>query len=136
MGLVKKLLIKSGYRVIVINAPVNFVLPPEELPDGVEEAAGELTGSFDFVLLFAQNQQQLSAYAADIIAHLKPDAHFWIAYPKKSSKVKTDLSRDHGWEALHQAGYTGVSLISIDDTWSGMRFRHEQYIKRSKDLAF
>jgi hypothetical protein len=122
MSLVKKLFIKRGYRVIVVNAPEHFALPQSELPEEVE-VCHELTGDFDFVLLFAHSQDELSAFVPKVLPHMKDGTTFWVAYPKKSSKIKSDISRDHGWDVLHAAGYQGVSLISIDETWSAMRFR-------------
>jgi len=54
---------------------------------------------------------------------LKKDGLFWICYPKGSSKIKTDLNRDILWAAMGKFGLAGVSLISIDNVWSAMRFR-------------
>jgi hypothetical protein len=130
MGLIRKLLIKKGYRVAVLNAPEGFALPAEEFPEEIE-ITKQLTGKIDCILLFALNQNQLKAYTPDVIPHLEGDTLFWAAYPKKSAKLKTDISRDEGWEVLKEAGYQGVSLISIDETWSAFRIRNQQYIKRS-----
>jgi hypothetical protein len=122
MSLAKKVFIKNGYRLTVVNAPAHFTLPLNELTDQVE-VSDKLEGIFDFVLAFAHSQEELKAFIPKILPHLKEDATFWVAYPKKSSKIKSDLSRDQGWEVLKEAGYEGVSLISIDETWSAMRFR-------------
>ncbi|WAH38028.1 hypothetical protein [Alicyclobacillus dauci] len=122
MPLVKKLLIKPGYRMTIVNAPKDFIFPTEELPDDIE-IVNDLEGSFDFVLIFAHSQAELGTYAVPVVSHLKEDALFWVAYPKKTSKIKSDISRDHGWELLQDAGYQGVSLISLDDTWSAFRLR-------------
>jgi hypothetical protein len=129
MSLGKKLLIKSGYRVIVVNAPADFKLSDEaaEADITVEK---ELNGTFDFLLLFAQNQAELDRFVPEVLQHLKEAAIFWVAYPKKSSKLKSDITRDSGWDILKQAGYHGVSLISIDNTWSAFRVRHEKHIKK------
>ncbi|WCK52643.1 hypothetical protein PP175_14510 [Aneurinibacillus sp. Ricciae_BoGa-3] len=58
MGLVKKLLIKKGFRLHIENAPENFTLPTEELPEEVQ-TSNQLDGDLDFVLLFAHNQAEL-----------------------------------------------------------------------------
>ena len=47
----------------------------------------------------------------------------WLAFPKKSSGIATDLTRDHGWDVIHRAGWQGVSLIAVDERWSAMRLR-------------
>lgn len=129
MGLIKKLLIKDNYRITVVNAPAGFRLPEEELPENVE-MSNELDGIFDMVLLFVHNQEELANYVPKILTQLKDNALFWVAYPKKSSKIKTDISRDSGWEILNESGYVGVSLISINETWSAFRVRNEKYVKR------
>ena len=46
-----------------------------------------------------------------------------MAYPKISSGMKSDITRDQGWDAMKGAGWQGVALVSIDDVWSAMRFR-------------
>ncbi|NDI35364.1 hypothetical protein [Chengkuizengella sediminis] len=124
MGLVKKLLIKNGFHASIINAPESFSLPADELPSDVE-ISNHLDGEFDFILLFAHNQKELKEYTPEIISQLKKDALFWVAYPKKSSKINSDITRDTGWESLKELGYQGVSLISIDQTWSAFRLRNK-----------
>ena len=56
----------------------------------------------------------------------------WFSYPKKTGKIKTDLSRDVGWDSVSKAGWIGVSLISIDDTWSSMRYRPASEVKSTR----
>lgn len=58
-----------------------------------------------------------------VVKFLKEPTLFWVAYPKKNSTVKTDLTRDYGWQALKTMGFKPVSLVSIDDTWAALRFR-------------
>ena len=83
----------------------------------------ELGGVDDVLVLFVSNRADLQRDAARAVASVRRDGAFWLAFPKGTSKVKTDLSRDAGWDALTERGYVGVSLISIDDTWSAFRFR-------------
>lgn len=61
---------------------------------------------------------------------VKPEGVLWISYPKGSSKIKTDISRDKGWDSVKAMGFVGVSMISVDDTWSAMRFRPVELTKR------
>jgi len=51
------------------------------------------------------------------------EKELWISYPKRSSKVETDITRDVGWDVVYKAGLEGVTQIAIDDTWSALRFR-------------
>jgi hypothetical protein len=63
---------------------------------------------------------------------VSPGGILWICYPKKSSEVKTDISRDVGWDVVHKAGWEGVTLISVDDIWSAMRFRPTQDVGKPR----
>ncbi len=57
------------------------------------------------------------------VSAVKHDGLLWISYPKRSSKVETDITRDVGWEAVTQAGLRAVTQVSINDVWSALRFR-------------
>ncbi|MHA2426240.1 MAG: hypothetical protein ACXAEF_15735, partial [Candidatus Thorarchaeota archaeon] len=57
--------------------------------------------------------------------YMKPDGWLWISYPKGKSKIKTDVNRDSIWEYAKGFGLKAVHQISIDETWSSMRFRIE-----------
>ena len=82
-------------------------------------------GIYDAVQLFVQSKEELEEFGPQAVALLKPEAMLWIAYPKKSSGIKTNLNRDNGWEILFALGYSGVRQIAIDETWSALRFRHK-----------
>lgn len=131
--LTKKLHITSGDRMAIINAPSGYLETLGQLPEGVE-LSQEAVGTYDFVQLFAHDSQELGHILPAGLRALKKDGRLWIAFPKKSSGLKTDLSRDSGWEALAEAGMRGVSLVSIDKTWSAMRCRPAEQ-KTSQDLV-
>jgi hypothetical protein len=120
--LVKKLGIKPGFRVLIMNAPDGYAEQLEPLPPGAE-VASKGKGPFDLVYLFAANQAELNRFAPKAVKAVKPLGHLWIAYPKKTSKLNTDLSRDVGWDTVHAAGWTGVAICAVDDTWSALRLR-------------
>jgi hypothetical protein len=120
--LVKKLKIKPGQRIIVLNPPSGYIAKLKDLPDGVE-LVSELDGTFDFIQLFVNNVAELEEFAPKAINALKYDGIFWICYPKRSSKIKTDINRDVGWEVIDRVNLKGVAQISIDETWSALRFR-------------
>jgi hypothetical protein len=54
---------------------------------------------------------------------VKQDGLLWVSYPKRSSKVETDISRDVGWEVMAEAGLRPVTQVSIDEIGSALRFR-------------
>jgi len=121
----KKLKIKPGTRIAVINSPQGYLDELEPLPDGVELQTKPL-GEFDFLHLFVKNSAELEQYLPELLIVLQEQSLLWISFPKRSSKTQTDLSRDQGWEPLQKAAYKGVALVSINETWSAMRFRGGQ----------
>jgi hypothetical protein len=120
--LAKKLLIKPGHRVAVLNGPPGFHDRLADLPERVELAT-QPDGARDVVLVFVLDSAELDRLAPQALAATKRQGALWVAYPKKTSKVKTDLSRDVSWRPLCDAGFEVVSAISIDDVWSALRFR-------------
>lgn len=133
--LVKKLRMKPGHRVAVMYAPPGYSMAPDQLPEGVQvsDAAavtGEAGQSFDFVHLFAGSVAELQERAPEALRVLRHDGVFWVSYPKQSSKVKTDINRDNGWDVISAAGLRPVTQISVDETWSALRFRPSDKVGR------
>ena len=121
-SLVKKLGLKPGRRALILNAPDGYRELLDPLPEGVDLTTTP-DGAFDFVQLFAKNKADLSEYAPAAMAAVKPGGMLWISFPKKTSKIQTDISRDTGWDVIQHAGWQGIFLIAVDDVWSAMRFR-------------
>ncbi len=121
-SLAKKLLIKPGYKVLLLNAPQGYRELLNHLPEGVtisEKADGE----YDVVQLFTPQKTDLEANAQAAMQAVKKGGLLWIAYPKQTGKIKSDLNRDIGNAIVAEMGWQGVAMISIDGTWSAMRFR-------------
>lgn len=121
----KKLQMKPGQRATVLNAPEGYPEALEPLPEGVALQPGSTggEGELDFALLFVKNMAELRERLPEAARAVKHDALLWIAYPKGSAKTGTDLNRDRLHAAVAEHQLTGVSLVSLDDTWSAMRFR-------------
>ena len=129
--IINKLKIKNGQKGIFLNTPEDIkLLGP--LPEEVKLESDLSKGPFDFIQLFVHNIAELEVWAPKVLESINYDGLLWIAYPKKSSKIKTDINRDNGWDILINTGYAGISLISINDIWSSMRFRPIEKIKSSK----
>ena len=120
--LLKKLGVKPGYRLLVLNAPDGYLDQLTPLPEKAELAT-KGKGPFDDVQLFVKNKAQVDHDAAKAMQAVKARGLLWIAYPKKSSKIETDISRDVGWETMKKADWEGVAIVAIDETWSALRFR-------------
>ncbi|HEV2639545.1 MAG TPA: hypothetical protein VGX23_30690 [Actinocrinis sp.] len=122
----EKLGIKAGCALTVINPPADRAALLGTLPPSVtEQPVG--TGTADVVVLFAQDSAQLHQFAPKTLAAAKSDGKVWIAYRKGGV---SDLSRDALMPALVDAGWHGVSLVSLDDKWSAARFRPLDQIGR------
>jgi hypothetical protein len=127
--LVKKLRLQAGQRMLLLNAPDNFQAEIIAIPPGIE-VVSQIDGEFDFVLIFAKQSSYLTEVLPDVVQSLEHDGLFWVAFPKKSSGVETDLSRDLFWEIMLTHGYRAVTQVYIDETWTAMRFRHVDLIKK------
>jgi hypothetical protein len=121
--LAKKLLLHKAKRILILNQPVGYIERLQgELTDN-PELFTEPTGDVDLVHLFVKDSEKLKQWLGVTLRSVQHDGLIWVSYPKKSSKMKSDLNRDILVSLLHQVGHEGVSLISIDDTWSAMRVR-------------
>lgn len=128
--LAKKLRLQSGQKALAIHPPEGFAEELGGLPEGVEWSEVQEGGSipadveaWDFIILFAGNAAAVRELAPAALQAVKKDGLLWMCYPKGSSKVQTDLNRDTGWGPVSDAGWEGVSLVSVNGTWSAMRFR-------------
>lgn len=77
----------------------------------------------DFALIFAVSENQLNNILHDIMPALKDDTRFWVAYPKATSKIATDLNRESSWNKLVDAGYESVEQVTLDHVWNAVSFR-------------
>ena len=66
---------------------------------------------------------ELQKVAAKAAAALEPESILWFTFPKGSSKIQTDLTRDTGWDSLRSLDLKWINLISVDDTWSAFALR-------------
>ncbi len=117
----KKLGIKDGSRIVLINAPRDFESELGELPDNVEFIKRP-TKSLDIILFFVLTERALARDFAKLAAKITANGMMWIAWPKKSSGVVTDLSEQRVREIGLNAGLVDVKVCAIDETWSGLKF--------------
>jgi hypothetical protein len=120
--LLKKMKLKPGQRAAIINAPDNYLEALQPLP-AEAEVTEQLVGTFDWVQLFVKTQAELEQVLPRVRAALKPAGTLWITFPKGTSKIQTDLTRDKGWDALRALDLKWINLISVDETWSAFSLR-------------
>jgi hypothetical protein len=116
--LAAKLRIVGGRRVHLMRAPDRHLalLGPVD----------RTNGTADVVMLYSRNREQLDRDAAAATSAVEDEGVLWICYPKRSAKTPSDLSRDAVREAMRGHGWRAVSQVSIDDTWSALRFRPDR----------
>jgi len=134
--LIKKLRIKENTVIAALHAPENYEDILDVLPEGAH-IKHKLAKQNDFVHLFVSNKAELEQELPKVLPGLTPDALLWISYPKQSSGIQTDLTRDKGWEILEGLPMEWLSLISFNDHWSAFLMRNtppkEKRSKASED---
>jgi hypothetical protein len=118
--LVRKLGIKEGTRLAVLDAPDGFddVLAP--LPDGVQ-LVRRLGPDLDVALLFVTERRRLERRFDAVAQAVFPAGGFWVAWPKRASKVPTDLTEDVLREVALPRGLVDNKVCAVTDVWSGLR---------------
>lgn len=117
--LAKKIKLKPGVKAAVIQAPENYL---EELQH-TNEVFTALRGKFDWIQIFVKNKAELDKLAPMAAKALKPESMLWIAFPKGTSKIQTDLTRDKGWDKVQKLDLKWINLVSINETWSAFSMR-------------
>jgi hypothetical protein len=119
--LAKKLGIRAGDTVALIGAPDGFEDELEGLPDDVilKRRAG---GKPQVVILFTTKATDLERRFPALAKSVWPDGSLWIAWPKKSSGVATDVDENRLRDIGLPHGLVDNKVCAVDDTWSGLRF--------------
>lgn len=116
----KKLEIKEGTRVATVGAPADFAKALGPLPSGAKLQRG-VAAARDLTIWFVTSRRQLEGDLRRI-APAKGEGSLWIAWPKKASGVKTDLTEDVLREVILPFGMVDRKVCAIDSTWSGLLF--------------
>src|SRR5436305_9287439 len=77
----------------------------------------------DFALVFAVNRNQLSNILHDVFPALHCNSRLWIAFPKVTSKIASDLNRHTNWEVLVDSEYEAINQVALDHVWTAMLFK-------------
>ena len=118
--LVRKLGFKPAQRVAYVGAPKHFDELLGELPDGIVVRRA-LRGPLDLVVCFVTARRDLERRLPALRRALAPDGMLWIAWPKRSSGVATDMTEDVVRDVALPTGLVDTKVCAIDDTWSGLR---------------
>ena len=116
----RKLGIKPGARVAFPQAPDGFRRTLGELPDRVS-VRSRVRGPLDVVVFFTASRSELERRIEGLMAALEPAGGLWIAWPKRTSGMPTDVTEDVVRQVALPLGLVDNKVAAIDETWSGLR---------------
>ena len=116
----QKLGLKSGMRLLALDAPANLDALLAGAPDNLVRVPPN--AGFDCALAFAKSERELATMFAKLAPKMPDTGMIWIGWPKKTSGVATDLTEDVVRRVGLAAGIVDVKVCAIDATWSGLKF--------------
>ncbi|MGC3944109.1 MAG: DUF3052 domain-containing protein [Chryseolinea sp.] len=119
--LLKKLGLKAGASACIMNPPEKYFDAIAPLPEGVV-IKSTLRSSLDFIHFFVTRQSDFKARLTSAHDHLQPNGMIWVSWPKKSSKVPSDLDENIIRDFGLKSGLVDVKVCAVDDVWSGLKF--------------
>ena len=120
--LTKKLGIKTGFKILLINEPAHYLTLLSELPEDVDFKKNAVKSSLDFIHWFCKTKSDLKKHIDRLKNALKADGMLWISWPKGSSSIETDLNRDEIRTFVLESGLVDIKVAAIDEDWSGLKF--------------
>ena len=118
--LARKLGIVAGSRVAALHAPDEYLDWLAPLPEGVKFAA-KASATTDVVHVFADRRAELAAQLDSLRGRIAPAAAVWVSWPKKASKVATDITEDTIREVALPLGFVDVKVCAVSAVWSGLK---------------
>ncbi len=126
--LAKKLGIKEGFCIQVLNAPMNYLDFFTSFPAAVQISTTEEKLSIDFAHIFCTTQEELKIYFVLAKNNLKKTGILWVSWPKKSSKIPSEIDKFNVMKFGLDSGLVDTKVAAIDADWSGHKF-----VYRTKD---
>ena len=128
--LARKLGIKDGSMVFAPGAPNNYRKLLEPLPPGVRFSTKE-GKTTDLVHLFTSKRSELSRSLTAFRKALNAEAVVWVSWPKKASKVPTDITEDVIRQVALPLGWVDITVCAVDDVWSGLKLVVRKELRKS-----
>ncbi|HWW37704.1 YdeI/OmpD-associated family protein [Pedobacter sp.] len=129
-ALLKKLLVKPGYRLLLCDPPEDVQSITGDVPETIELCYKD-DRPYDVALVFVRYEEELTAQLRILSATLKSNTVLWIAYPKKSSGIKTDLNMMGPWDGVQEFNLSPCASASINEVWTAIRLKPQDQIKPS-----
>lgn len=130
-SLTEKLLLKAGNKILLVNSPSNYSSLLNPLPEGTTFHQ-EVQGQFDAIHLFVENKLSLQSELKRLTPCLNEKTTFWIMYPKKSSKISSDIHMNDAWTEVEEFGLSPVASAAIDETWTAIRLKRKELVRRTQ----
>jgi len=116
----KKLGIVANSRLLAEKPPGNYRNLLKPIPSGTI-FENKLSAATDIIHVFAKNKLSLKKRLIALRNKIRPDAAVWVSWPKKSSKVQTDITEDAIREIALPLGFVDIKVCAVDDVWSGLK---------------
>lgn len=135
---------QTVFEKLQLNDEKNLLI--QGLPSSIEKQFAKVSFSksvtpllksrrIDFALVFAVNQNQLGSIMQDVLPAMHEDGKLWIAYPKATSKIVSDLNRLCTWACLKSKGFESVLETQLDHVWTAVRFAKQGIRVPAEELA-
>jgi hypothetical protein len=118
--LAKKLGIVEGTRIFLLDAPNNYLELAAPVPERAQ-VVKKIDDKTDIVHLFTTKRAGLTALLRSSLAKLRPDAAIWVSWPKKASKIPTDITEDTIRQVALPMGLVDIKVCAINEVWSGLK---------------
>jgi hypothetical protein len=135
---------QTVFEKLQLNDEKNLLI--QGLPSSIEKQFAKVSFSksvtpllksrrIDFALVFAVNQNQLGSIMQDVLPAMHEEGKLWIAYPKATSKIVSDLNRQCTWACLKSKGFESVLETQLDHVWTAVRFSKQGIRIPAEELA-
>ncbi len=116
----KKLGFKAGFKIRLINAPENYFTLIADMPENVMILNDKKPGK-DLVHYFTNKSTDLHRDIPTLRNEIFPNGMIWVSWPKKASKIKSDITEDNIRNIALMNGLVDVKICAVDETWSGLK---------------
>jgi hypothetical protein len=126
--ILEKLQLKNEKNILIQGLPSSIEKQFNKLSFAKNLTPLLRTRKIDFALVFAVSESQLNTILDDIMPALKEESKLWVAYPKLTSKITTDLNREGSWNKLIDAEYESTDQVSLDHVWHAVYFKKNSFL--------
>jgi len=118
--LAKKLGIKNGFKIRLINKPDYYFDLFTDLPNDIKILTDKKSKK-NFIHLFVKTLNDFEKHIHDLKNEIEPDGMIWVSWYKQSSKIETDLTEDMIRNTALAIGLVDIKVCAVDDVWSGLK---------------